>query len=38
VLEDGRLAVPTGPGLGVDIIPDVLRRVTVSRRLVRRGD
>jgi len=38
VLENGRLNVPTGPGLGVEVIPEILRRVTVSRRLVRRGD
>ena len=30
VLHDGRLAVPTGPGLGVTPIPDVLERVTHS--------
>ncbi|MCU1461851.1 MAG: o-succinylbenzoate synthase [Acidimicrobiales bacterium] len=30
VLHDGRLRVPTGPGIGVDPIPDVLRSVTVS--------
>ncbi|HST19097.1 MAG TPA: o-succinylbenzoate synthase [Gaiellaceae bacterium] len=28
VLDDGRLAVPAGPGLGVSPIPDVLERVT----------
>jgi O-succinylbenzoate synthase len=28
VMEDGRLTVPTGPGLGVDVIPEVLRDVT----------
>jgi O-succinylbenzoate synthase len=30
VLDDGRLAVPSGPGLGVSPIPDVLERFTTS--------
>jgi O-succinylbenzoate synthase len=30
VLDDGRLAVPTGPGLGVTPLPDVLDRVTTA--------
>ncbi len=30
VLDDGRLAVPTGPGLGVTPLPEVLRRVTTA--------
>jgi O-succinylbenzoate synthase len=30
VLEDGRLRVPTGPGIGVEPIPDLLRTFTVS--------
>ncbi|HYJ26270.1 MAG TPA: o-succinylbenzoate synthase [Nocardioides sp.] len=30
VLEDGHMAVPTGPGLGVTPIPDVLESVTTS--------
>ena len=30
VLRDGRLSVPTGPGLGVTPIPDVLASVTTS--------
>jgi O-succinylbenzoate synthase len=30
VLEDGHMAVPTGPGLGVTPIPEVLRAVTTS--------
>ena len=38
VLEDGRLAVPTGPGLGVEVLPHVVDGLTTSRRLVRRGD
>jgi O-succinylbenzoate synthase len=30
VLEDGRLRVPTGPGIGVDPLPDVLESITAS--------
>jgi o-succinylbenzoate synthase len=30
VLRDGRLSVPTGPGLGVSPLPDVLERFTTS--------
>lgn len=30
-LVDGHLAVPTGPGIGVDPIPEVLEEVTVER-------
>jgi o-succinylbenzoate synthase len=30
VLDDGRLAVPTGPGLGVSPLPDVLESVTTA--------
>jgi O-succinylbenzoate synthase len=36
VLDDGQLTVPTGPGIGVDPLPDVLRDLTVwstERRL-----
>jgi o-succinylbenzoate synthase len=29
-LDDGHLAVPEGPGIGVDVLPDVLADVTVS--------
>ena len=29
-LENGRLPVPTGPGLGVDIDENVLQRLAVS--------
>jgi O-succinylbenzoate synthase len=36
VLDDGRLAVPTGPGLGVSPLPDVLARVTTSVETCRR--
>ena len=31
VLEDGHLTVPTGPGIGVDPIPDVLASLVSSR-------
>jgi O-succinylbenzoate synthase len=30
VLDDGHIAVPTGPGIGVDVLPDVLAEVTTS--------
>jgi O-succinylbenzoate synthase len=30
VLDDGHLAVPTGPGLGVDVLGDVLEAMTTS--------
>lgn len=36
VLEDGHIAVPTGPGLGVDIDPVALDDFTVERVEVRR--
>lgn len=32
VLEDGHVAVPTGPGIGVDVLDDALAEVTVGRR------
>jgi len=32
VLDDGRLHVPTGPGLGVTPIPDVVEAMTTSIR------
>ena len=35
VLEDGSLRVPTGSGIGVDPIPDVLEELTTSREDVR---
>jgi len=35
VLEDGRLRVPDGPGLGVAPLPDVLEEVTTSVELLR---
>ena len=37
VLEDGRLRVPTGPGLGVSPLADVLAQVTTSVDYVRVG-
>lgn len=35
VLEGGRIRVPTGPGLGVEVLPDVLDGHLTSRELVR---
>ena len=37
VLDDGRLSVPTGPGLGVEVLPDVLAGMTTSVQVVSRG-
>ncbi|MEY2433831.1 MAG: o-succinylbenzoate synthase [Acidimicrobiaceae bacterium] len=37
VLEDGRLRVPTGPGIGVEPLADVLDSCTVSTELLTRG-
>ena len=37
VLQDGRLAVPTGPGIGVAPIPEVLRDMTVWSTELRVG-
>jgi len=34
VLEDGHVRVPTGPGIGVDPIPELLERYTVSREVI----
>jgi o-succinylbenzoate synthase len=36
VLDDGTLEVPTGPGLGVAPIPEILEEVTTSVRVVRK--
>jgi O-succinylbenzoate synthase len=36
VLDEGRLPVPTGPGIGVTPLPDVLARVTTKVRTLRR--
>ena len=33
-LQDGHVAVPTGPGLGVDVLPDVLDRFTVTKEWI----
>ena len=35
VLEDGHLAVPSGPGLGVDPLTDVVEQVTTSVEVLR---
>jgi O-succinylbenzoate synthase len=35
VLDDGRLRVPTGPGIGVDPIPDVLDELTTSTEWIK---
>lgn len=37
VLQDGRLAVPTGPGIGVDPLPEVMAGLTVSVEEIRVG-
>ena len=38
VLQDGRLRVPHGPGIGVAPLPDVLRRLTTSVERIRGSD
>ena len=35
VLEDGHIAVPGGPGTGVEILRDVLGRLTIHREVLR---
>jgi O-succinylbenzoate synthase len=35
VLQDGHLTVPTGPGIGVDPLPDVLASLVTSREQLR---
>jgi O-succinylbenzoate synthase len=35
VLDKGHIGVPTGPGIGVEVIPDVLETVTTSVATVR---
>lgn len=35
VLEDGRIRVPTGPGLGVEPIPEILEEVTTAIEMIR---
>lgn len=37
VLEGGSIGVPDGPGLGVDVLPDVLAETVVWRRTVSRA-
>jgi O-succinylbenzoate synthase len=37
VLDDGRLSVPTGPGIGVDPLPEVLADLTVWSTEIRLG-
>lgn len=34
VLVDGRIGVPTGPGLGVEPVPEVLEELTVARHVL----
>ena len=36
VLVDGHISVPTGPGIGVDPIPEVINRFAVSREWIKR--
>jgi len=35
VLDDGHIRVPTGPGIGVDVLPDVLAEFTTAVETVR---
>lgn len=35
VLKDGHLDVPTGPGIGIDPIPEIIERFAVSREWIR---
>jgi O-succinylbenzoate synthase len=35
VLDDGHISVPSGPGIGVDVLPDVLEEFTVVVETVR---
>jgi O-succinylbenzoate synthase len=36
-MRDGWMSVPTGPGLGVDVVPEVLQAVTTSTDLLQPG-
>lgn len=36
VLVDGHVKVPTGPGIGVDPIPEIVDRFAVSREIIKR--
>ena len=38
VLEDGRLRVPTGPGIGVDVHREAIDRMATSTRLIRASE
>jgi len=35
VLEDGHIAVPAGPGTGVEVLPDVIDRLTIPNEILR---
>ena len=35
VLDDGHIRVPTGPGIGVDVLPDILEEFTTSVETIR---
>ena len=35
ILEDGHIRVPTGPGNGAEVLPDVLDRLTTQREILR---
>jgi len=35
VLEDGHIPVPSGPGIGVEVLPDVLDRLTTHHEILR---
>ena len=35
VLEDGHIPVPSGPGIGVEVLPDVLDRLTTYHEILR---
>ncbi|HVU72025.1 MAG TPA: o-succinylbenzoate synthase [Mycobacteriales bacterium] len=37
VLTDGHVTVPTGPGIGVDPLPDVLAAISTTRRTIAAG-
>jgi O-succinylbenzoate synthase len=37
ILQDGMLRVPTGPGLGVEVLPEVVSRISTARETIRPG-
>jgi L-alanine-DL-glutamate epimerase-like enolase superfamily enzyme len=37
-VENGHITVPTGPGLGLELAPDLDERFTVIRRSTKRAD